>query len=68
MIRMCVALLAVAGALTVLGNTDLVSSVNADAKAKPKKLLRHVVLFKFKESATKDQIQHVVDASLRNAK
>lgn len=61
MVRMCVALLAFAGALTVLGNTGIVFSANADAKAKPKKLLRHVVLFKFKESATKDQIQQVVD-------
>ncbi len=30
--------------------------------AKPAKVLRHVVLFKFKDSATPDQVQVVVDA------
>lgn len=40
----------------------VLSAVNVDAKAKPKKLLRHVVLFKFKESAAKKDVQRVVDA------
>ena len=33
-----------------------------DAPKKPEKLLRHVVLFKFKEDATKEQVQEIVNA------
>jgi hypothetical protein len=61
MIKTCVVSFVVLACVAVLGNTGIVSLVNADAKTEPKKLLRHVVLFKFKESATKDQIGHVVE-------
>ena len=42
----------------------LMSTTNADDKGtgKPEKLLRHVVLYKFKAEMTAQQIQEVVDA------
>ena len=61
MIKTCVVSFVVLACVAVLGNTGIVSPDNADAKTEPKKLLRHVVLFKFKESTTKDQIRHVVE-------
>lgn len=39
-----------------------VSRTSETKASKPAKVLRHVVLFKFKETATPDQIQAVVDA------
>lgn len=60
MIKTCVVSLVVLACVAVLGHSGIVSPVNADAKAEPEKLLRHVVLFKFKESATKVQIRNVV--------
>jgi hypothetical protein len=62
MIKTCFASLVVLACVVVLGHSDIVSPINADSKAEPEKLLRHVVLFKFKESATKSQIRNVVDA------
>ena len=39
-----------------------VPALAEDAPEKSEKLLRHVVLFKFKDDATKEQVQEVVDA------
>jgi len=41
---------------------SLVSSENITAKDEPAKMLRHVVLFKFKDSSSADDVQKVVDA------
>jgi quinol monooxygenase YgiN len=52
--------------LTVVGGAALAMAawqlVAADAPRQPEKLLRHVVLFKFKESSTPEDIQKVVTA------
>ena len=50
----CVALFLQAGGMPV-------SEAEEKTKSKTSKLLRHVVLFKFKESASKKQVQQVVD-------
>jgi quinol monooxygenase YgiN len=47
---------------TVAGATALAMFVAADAPRQPEKLLRHVVLFKFKEDAKAEDIKKVVDA------
>lgn len=54
----------VAGSLLVLFCGAFAMSASGFQAGKPeaKKLLRHVVLFKFKESAGKPQVQEVVDA------
>jgi len=41
---------------------SIVTTANAKDKAKPKKVLRHVVLFMFKTAATEKQVKEVVDA------
>lgn len=43
-------------------NEDAVDENTADEKAKEAKMLRHVVMFKFKDSSNKEDIQGVVDA------
>jgi hypothetical protein len=50
--------LAVAGIVTALG----ISLTRLDAAPEKTKMLRHVVMFKFKADATKEQIQGIVDA------
>ena len=60
MIKMCAVSLVVLVCVAVLDHSGIVSPVNADAKSEPQKLLRHVVLFKFKESSSKAQIRDVV--------
>jgi len=48
-------------ALTIVVGIALagVSAVNADKKAKPKKLLRHIVLFQFKEETSKEDVAQI---------
>jgi quinol monooxygenase YgiN len=52
--------------LTLVGGAALAMAasqfVAADAPRQPEKLLRHVVLFKFKKEATPEEIQKVVTA------
>ena len=45
----------------VSANTAKAQETEA-AKEKPGKILRHVVLFKFKKDASKEQVQEIVDA------
>ena len=45
-----------------MGVVLMMVSTSAQAEEPPKKLLRHVVLFKFKEDVSQDKIQEVVDA------
>ena len=42
-------------------NNQSSKAVEIETVAAKKKVLRHVVLFKFKKTATKQQVQHVVD-------
>jgi hypothetical protein len=46
--------------LSILAMTA--TTVAEDAPKKSEKLLRHVVLFKFKDDATKEQVKEIVDA------
>lgn len=57
---LCVCLASGLIAAAVLSQTP--SSNQAQETAKPGKVLRHVVLFKFKESVTAAQVQEVADA------
>lgn len=47
--------------LTATRPSAVEAKTEAAEKAAPKTVLRHVVLFKFKKTATKEQVQHVVD-------
>jgi hypothetical protein len=60
MTRVIAVLLVGIGCLAVFSQMDGHNAAKADAKQK--KVLRHVVLFKFKKSATEEQVQKVVDA------
>ena len=56
---------AIISALIAVATMSLMTSDQTSAQSKdaPRKLLRHVVLFKFKEGTTKEQIQEVeIDA------
>lgn len=48
-------------AFAVAGALFLTTSERPTAADKPEKLLRHVVLFQFKDSASQDEVQQVVD-------
>jgi hypothetical protein len=48
--------------LAIAGIAVMVSLDSSATAAKPEKLLRHVVLFKFKSTATSDDIKKIVEA------
>ncbi len=55
---------AVVSATVMAGVMNMIHSdrTSADTKETPRKVLRHVVLFKFKEATTKDQIKQIEEA------
>lgn len=53
--------LAAIGCLIVLSQKGTDDMATGAENAQQKKVLRHVVMFKFKDSAADEQIQHVVD-------
>lgn len=55
-------LLAATGILSLLAAITIATHPEAMAEAKPDQVLRHVVFFKFKESATPEQITAVEEA------
>ena len=55
---------AAASAVLMAGIMSVLTSVKSSAEPKdaPRKLLRHVVLFQFKEGTTKEQVKQIEDA------
>jgi hypothetical protein len=48
--------------IVLLTGITLLAAVDTSAAAKPEKLLRHVVLFKFKSTSTPEDIKKIVEA------
>jgi hypothetical protein len=52
----------IAGLLSLAGVAMVASGLGAAGEAKPSKLLRHIVMYKFKADVTPAQLQEVIDS------